>query len=59
MLSIRVIIVLTRQESSSSGTTELDIVEIRLETKEVIFLDLRRRSDLLDITIFKPLRRLL
>jgi hypothetical protein len=38
---------------------ESKIVEIGLETKEVIFLDLRRRSDLSDVAMFEPLRRLL
>jgi hypothetical protein len=59
MSSMRAIIVLTRQYSSDSGSIESDALEIGLEAKEVIFLDLRRRSDLSDVAMFEPLRRLL
>jgi hypothetical protein len=59
MPSMRAIIVLTGQSSSDAASMESDTFEVGLDTKEVIILDLRRRSDLSDIAMFEPLRRLI
>lgn len=57
--SMRVVIVLTRQDTSTPGTMDSDTLEIGLEAKEVILLDLRRRNDLSDVAMFEPLRQLI
>lgn len=59
MSSMRAIIVLTGQSISDAASMETDAFEVGLDTKEVIILDLRRRSDLSDIAMFEPLRRLI
>jgi hypothetical protein len=59
MSSMRAIIVLTRQNTSDTASMESDTFEVGLDAKEVIILDLRGRSDLSDVAMFEPLRRLI